>query len=107
MKQLYVLKKLLVCKFYSITKTNIPGCIYSRPQIASIGLTEVRAKEMQYDINVGRFPFIANGKAIAMENQMVLSKLLLIKTGEILGVHMIGAEVTEMIIVSQLLRQQN
>lgn len=91
-------EKIAGLQVHSITKTNIPGCIYSRPQIASIGLTEVRAKEMQYDINVGRFPFIANGKAIAIGEPNGLIKTIIDKkTGEILGVHMIGAEVTEMI----------
>ncbi|MDR3536257.1 MAG: dihydrolipoyl dehydrogenase, partial [Acetobacteraceae bacterium] len=77
---------------------NIPGCTYCRPQVASVGLTEARAKEAGYDIKVGRFPFIGNGKAIAMGEPDGLVKTVFdAKTGELLGAHMIGAEVTEMI----------
>ena len=77
---------------------NIPGCTYSRPQIASVGLTEARAKAAGHDIKVGRFPFIGNGKAIAMgEPEGMVKTIFDAKTGELLGAHMIGAEVTEMI----------
>ena len=77
---------------------NIPGCTYCRPQIASVGLTEARAKEAGLEIKVGRFPFIGNGKAIAMGEPDGLVKTIFdAKTGELLGAHMIGAEVTEMI----------
>jgi dihydrolipoamide dehydrogenase len=77
---------------------NIPGCTYCRPQIASVGMTEARAKEAGYDIKVGRFPFIGNGKAIAMGEPDGLVKTIFdAKTGALLGAHMIGAEVTEMI----------
>ncbi len=77
---------------------NIPGCTYCRPQVASVGLTEARAKEAGYDIKVGHFPFIGNGKAIAMGEPDCLVKTVFdAKTGELLGAHMIGAEVTEMI----------
>ena len=77
---------------------NIPGCTYSRPQIASVGLTESKAKAAGHDVKVGRFPFIGNGKAIAMgEPEGMVKTVFDAKTGELLGAHMIGAEVTEMI----------
>ena len=77
---------------------NVPGCTYSHPQVASVGLTEKVAKEKGYDIKVGRFPFIGNGKAIAMGASEGLVKTIFDKkTGELLGAHMIGAEVTELI----------
>jgi dihydrolipoamide dehydrogenase len=77
---------------------NIPGCTYCRPQIASVGMTEARAKEAGHEIKVGRFPFIGNGKAIAMgETEGLVKTVFDAKTGELLGAHMIGAEVTEMI----------
>jgi len=77
---------------------NIPGCTYSRPQIASVGLTEARAKAAGYEVRVGRFPFIGNGKAIAMGEPEGMAKTVFdAKTGELLGAHMVGAEVTEMI----------
>ena len=77
---------------------NIPGCTYCRPQIASVGMTEARAKEAGHDVKVGRFPFIGNGKAIAMgETEGLVKTVFDAKTGELLGAHMIGAEVTEMI----------
>ena len=78
--------------------SRIPGCTYCRPQIASIGLTEVAAKEAGYDVRVGRFPFSGNGKAIALGEANGLVKTIFDSvTGEILGAHMIGAEVTELI----------
>jgi dihydrolipoamide dehydrogenase len=77
---------------------NIPGCTYCRPQIASVGLTEARAKEAGHEVKVGRFPFIGNGKAIAMgETEGLIKTVFDAKTGELLGAHMVGAEVTEMI----------
>ena len=77
---------------------NVPGCTYAHPQVASVGLTEKAAKEEGYDIKVGRFPFIGNGKAIAMGASEGLVKTIFDKkTGELLGAHMIGAEVTELI----------
>jgi len=77
---------------------NIPGCTYSRPQIASVGMTETRAKEAGHEVRVGRFPFIGNGKAIAMGEPEGMVKVVFdAKSGEMLGAHMIGAEVTEMI----------
>jgi dihydrolipoamide dehydrogenase len=77
---------------------NIPGCTYCRPQIASVGMTEARAKEAGHTVKVGHFPFIGNGKAIAMgETEGMIKTVFDAKTGELLGAHMIGAEVTEMI----------
>ncbi len=77
---------------------NIPGCTYCRPQVASVGLTEARAKEAGYTVRVGHFPFIGNGKAIAMgEAEGLVKTVFDAKTGELLGAHMIGAEVTELI----------
>ena len=76
----------------------IPGCTYCHPQIASVGYTEAQAKEAGYDIKVGRFPFIGNGKAIALgEPEGLIKTVFDSKTGELLGAHMIGAEVTELI----------
>jgi len=77
---------------------NIPGCTYCRPQIASVGLTEARARSEGHDVKVGHFPFIGNGKAIAMgEPEGMVKTVFDAKTGELLGAHMVGAEVTEMI----------
>ena len=79
-------------------KENIPGCTYSRPQIASIGLTERKALELNYEIKVGRFPFIGNGKAIALgESEGFIKTIFDKKTGEFLGAHLVGPEVTELI----------
>ena len=83
---------------HPIDWSNIPGCTYSRPQIASVGLTEARAKEAGRAVRVGRFPFIGNGKAIAMgEPEGMVKTVFDRQTGELLGAHMVGAEVTEMI----------
>ena len=77
---------------------NIPGCTYSRPQVASVGLTEAKAKESGRDVKVGKFPFIGNGKAIALgEADGFVKTVFDAKTGELLGAHMVGAEVTELI----------
>ncbi len=77
---------------------NIPGCTYCHPQIASVGLTEAKAKEAGYEVKVGMFPFIGNGKAIALGEAEGFTKTVFdAETGELLGAHMIGAEVTEMI----------
>jgi len=77
---------------------NIPGCTYCRPQVASVGLTEAAAKEAGYEVRVGRFPFIGNGKAIALgEPEGLVKTVFDARTGELLGAHMVGAEVTEMI----------
>jgi len=78
--------------------SSIPGCTYCRPQIASVGLTEAAAIEKGYEVRVGRFPFLANGKAIALGDPEGQVKTIFdTKTGELLGAHMIGPEVTEMI----------
>jgi dihydrolipoamide dehydrogenase len=78
--------------------TKIPGCTYCTPQVASVGLTEAKAKAAGYEVKVGRFPFIGNGKAIALgEPEGLVKTVFDAKTGELLGAHMIGAEVTELI----------
>lgn len=83
---------------HPIVKTNIPGCTYCMPQVASVGLTEAAAKEVGHKIKVGRFPFMGNGKAIALgEPEGMVKTIWDEKTGELLGAHMVGAEVTEMI----------
>ncbi|WPZ33241.1 dihydrolipoyl dehydrogenase [Thalassobaculum sp. OXR-137] len=77
---------------------RVPGCTYCRPQIASVGLTEAEAKETGRELKVGKFPFIGNGKAIALgEPEGMVKTIFDAKTGELLGAHMIGAEVTELI----------
>ena len=83
---------------HPLAVANIPGCTYCNPQIASVGLTEAKAKEQGFDVRVGRFPFIGNGKAIALgEPEGLVKTVFDAKTGELLGAHMIGAEVTELI----------
>ncbi len=83
---------------HPMKKENIPGCTYCHPQIASVGLTEAKAKEAGHQVKVGKFPFIGNGKAIALgEPEGFVKTIFDAKTGELLGAHMIGAEVTEMI----------
>lgn len=83
---------------HPIKPGSIAGCTYCHPQIASVGMTEAKAKEAGYDIKVGRFPFIGNGKAIALgEAEGLVKTVFDAKTGELLGAHMVGAEVTEMI----------
>jgi dihydrolipoamide dehydrogenase len=78
--------------------TKIPGCTYCMPQVASVGLTEATAKAAGYEVKVGRFPYIGNGKAIALgEPEGLVKTVFDAKTGELLGAHMIGAEVTELI----------
>jgi dihydrolipoamide dehydrogenase len=85
-------------KPHPMDKLKIPGCTYCAPQIASVGLTEAAAKEQKRDIRVGHFPFIGNGKAIALGEDQGLIKVIFDKaTGELIGAHMIGAEVTELI----------
>jgi dihydrolipoamide dehydrogenase len=77
---------------------NIPGCTYSRPQVASVGFTEAKAREVGYKVKVGKFPFIGNGKAIALgEAEGFIKTVFDEATGELLGAHMVGAEVTELI----------
>ncbi len=83
---------------HPMDKLKIPGCTYCHPQIASVGLSEAKAKEAGHDVRVGRFPFTANGKAIALGEPDGLVKTVFDgKTGQLLGAHMIGAEVTELI----------
>jgi dihydrolipoamide dehydrogenase len=83
---------------HAMEKTMIPGCTYCHPQIASVGLTEAKAKEQGLSVKVGRFPFVGNGKAIALgEPEGLVKTIFDAKTGKLLGAHMIGAEVTELI----------
>ncbi len=83
---------------HPMDKLNIPGCTYCHPQVASVGLTEAKAKEAGYTVKVGKFPFIGNGKAIALgETDGFVKTVFDEATGELLGAHMVGAEVTEMI----------
>jgi dihydrolipoamide dehydrogenase len=83
---------------HAMEKTKIPGCTYCHPQVASVGLTEAKAKEAGHDVKVGRFPFAGNGKAIALGEPEGLVKVVFDKkTGKLLGAHMVGAEVTELI----------
>jgi dihydrolipoamide dehydrogenase len=83
---------------HPMNKLLIPGCTYCSPQIASVGLTEQAAKEKKLEIRVGRFPFVGNGKAIALgEDQGLVKVVFDKKTGQLLGAHMVGAEVTELI----------
>lgn len=83
---------------HPMDKAKIPGCTYCHPQVASVGLTEAKAKESGREINVGRFSFNANGKAIALgEDNGMIKTIFDKKTGELLGAHMVGAEVTELI----------
>ncbi|MCC4245632.1 dihydrolipoyl dehydrogenase [Stappia indica] len=83
---------------HPMEKSRIPGCTYCNPQVASVGLTEAKAKEQGRDIRVGRYSFAANGKAIALgEDQGMIKTIFDKKTGELIGAHMVGAEVTELI----------
>ena len=83
---------------HPLNTLRIPGCTYCHPQIASVGLTEAAAKEKGYDVKVGKFPFIGNGKAITLgEPEGMVKTVFDAKTGELLGAHMIGTEVTELI----------
>ncbi|WP_171099705.1 dihydrolipoyl dehydrogenase [Ruegeria sp. HKCCD7255] len=83
---------------HPVKPESIAGCTYCQPQVASVGYSEAKAKELGYDIKVGRFPFIGNGKAIALgEPEGLIKTIFDAKTGELLGAHMIGAEVTELI----------
>jgi len=85
-------------KPHPIRAEHIPGCTYCNPQIASVGLTEAAARERGHEVRVGRFPFIGNGKAIALgEPEGMIKTVFDARTGELLGAHMVGAEVTEMI----------
>ncbi|MBW4963027.1 dihydrolipoyl dehydrogenase [Sulfitobacter sp. CW3] len=83
---------------HPVKPESIAGCTYCHPQIASVGYTEAKAKELGFEIKVGRFPFIGNGKAIALgEPEGMIKTVFDAKTGELLGAHMVGAEVTELI----------
>jgi len=83
---------------HAMDRRNIPGCTYCHPQVASVGLTEAKAKEAGYEVKAGTFPFIGNGKAIALgEAEGFVKTVFDAKTGELLGAHMVGAEVTELI----------
>ncbi len=83
---------------HAMDPKNVPGCTYCHPQVASVGLTEAKAKEAGYDVKVGNFPFLGNGKAIALgEAEGFIKTVFDAKTGELLGAHMVGAEVTELI----------
>lgn len=85
-------------KPHPVKSESIAGCTYCHPQIASVGMTEAQAKEAGLDVKVGRFPFVGNGKAIALgEPEGLVKTIFDAKTGELLGAHMIGAEVTELI----------
>jgi dihydrolipoamide dehydrogenase len=83
---------------HPVRPESIAGCTYCQPQVASVGLTEAKAKEAGFEVKVGRFPFIGNGKAIALgEAEGMVKTVFDAKTGELLGAHMVGAEVTELI----------
>ncbi len=83
---------------HALDRGMIPGCTYCLPQIASVGLTEAKAKEAGHELKIGRFPFIGNGKAIALgEPEGLVKTIFDAKTGQLLGAHMVGAEVTELI----------
>jgi dihydrolipoamide dehydrogenase len=83
---------------HPMEKRMIPGCTYCHPQVASVGLTEQAAKEKKLDFRVGRFPFVANGKAVALGVDQGMAKVIFDnKTGQLLGAHLVGAEVTELI----------
>ncbi len=85
-------------KPHPLIKERIPGCTYSHPQIASVGLTEAAARASGREVRIGKFPFVGNGKAIALgEDQGLVKVVFDAKTGELLGAHMVGAEVTELI----------
>ncbi len=93
-----VAEKIAGLKVHAIKPESIAGCTYCHPQVASVGYTEAKAKELGYEIKVGRFPFMGNGKAIALgEAEGIVKTIFDAKNGELLGAHMIGAEVTELI----------
>ena len=92
------MEKIAGLHVHPMDKLKIPGCTYCSPQVASVGLTEAKAKEQGKDIRVGRFQFVANGKAVALgEDQGLVKTIFDKKTGQLLGAHMVGAEVTELI----------
>src|SRR3954462_1404881 len=83
---------------HPVDKRMIPGCTYCAPQVASVGLTEQAAKDKKLDVRVGRFPFIGNGKAVALgEDQGMVKTIFDKKTGQLLGAHLVGPEVTELV----------
>jgi dihydrolipoamide dehydrogenase len=83
---------------HPLDRRMIPACTYCHPQIASVGLSEAKAKEQGFEVRVGRFPFVGNGKAVALgEDQGLVKTVFDAKTGRLLGAHMVGAEVTELI----------
>jgi dihydrolipoamide dehydrogenase len=85
-------------KPHPLDKLRVPGCTYSRPQVASVGLTEAQAREAGRELRVGRFPFRANGKALALgEPEGLVKTIFDAATGELVGAHLVGAEVTELI----------
>jgi dihydrolipoamide dehydrogenase len=87
-----------VAGVHPLDVSKVPGCTYCAPQVASVGLTEAAAKAKGHQVKVGRFPFIGNGKAIALgEAEGMVKTVFDAKTGELLGAHMVGAEVTELI----------
>jgi dihydrolipoamide dehydrogenase len=91
-------EKIAGMNVHALDKTLVPGCTYCHPQVASVGLTEAKAKETGRDIRVGRFPFVANGKAVALGDDQGLVKTIFDKkTGQLLGAHLVGPEVTELI----------
>ncbi len=93
-----VAEKIAGTKVHPVKPNSIAGCTYCHPQVASVGYSEAKAKELGYDVKVGRFPFIGNGKAIALgEPEGLVKTVFDAKTGELLGAHMVGAEVTELI----------
>ncbi len=93
-----VAEKIAGQKVHPVKPESIAGCTYCQPQVASVGMTEAKAKEAGLDIKVGRFPFMGNGKAIALgEAEGLVKTIFDAKTGELLGAHMVGAEVTELI----------
>lgn len=93
-----VAEKIAGMKVHPVKPESIAGCTYCQPQVASVGMTEAKAKEAGYEIKVGRFPFMGNGKAIALgEPEGMVKTVFDAKTGELLGAHMVGAEVTELI----------
>lgn len=95
---IHCIEKIKGLNFPDINYENIPGCTYCQPQVASVGLTEEKAKEAGYDIKIGKFPFMASGKAFAIGEREGFVKFIFdAKYGEILGVHIIGSEATEMI----------
>ncbi|AIL65089.1 Dihydrolipoyl dehydrogenase [Rickettsiales bacterium Ac37b] len=92
------IEKIAGLEVHKLKRANIPACTYCTPQIASIGLSEQQAKDAGYQVKIGRFPFVGNGKAVALgESEGLIKTIFDAKTGELLGAHMIGAEVTELI----------